>query len=143
MNVYCSTKVSSGTPYWSPIDTAIAKQFIQFEAVAFGNGPDGTPLNADDVELNPVAPTWSLEEYHVRHEDEDLQYVGTIDANGFFTPNLDGPNPDRKRATNNMGDVWAVATYTPPGASRPLHGRAHLIVAPPIYTYWDYKEVMP
>jgi quinohemoprotein amine dehydrogenase len=122
---------------------AIAKQFIQFEAVAFGNGPDGTPLNADDVELNPVTPTWSLEEYHVRHEDEDLQYVGAIDANGFFTPSLDGPNPDRKRATNNMGDVWAVATYTPPGASRPLHGRAHLIVAPPIYTYWDFKEVLP
>ncbi|HEY7817366.1 MAG TPA: quinohemoprotein amine dehydrogenase subunit alpha, partial [Vicinamibacteria bacterium] len=111
---------------------AIAKQFIQFEAVAFGNGPDGTPLNGDDVELNPVTPAWSLEEYHVRHEDEDLQYVGVIDANGLFTPGLDGPNPDRKRATNNMGDVWAVATYTPPGASRPLHGRAHLIVSPPI-----------
>ncbi len=122
---------------------AIAKQFIQFEAVAFGNGPDGTPLTADDVELNPVSPTWSLEEYHVRHEDEDLQYVGAIDANGFFTPSIDGPNPERKRATNNMGDVWAVATYTPAGASRPLHGRAHLIVAPPIYTYWDYKEVLP
>ncbi len=122
---------------------AIAKQFIQFEAVAFGNGPDGEALTADDVELNVVAPTWSLEEYHVRHEDEDLQYVGAIDQNGFFTPSLDGPNPDRKRATNNMGDVWAVASYTPPGASRPIHGRAHLIVAPPVYTYWDFKEAFP
>jgi quinohemoprotein amine dehydrogenase len=122
---------------------AIAKQFIQFEAVAYGNGPDAEPLTADDVELNPVAPTWSLEEYHVRHEDEDLQYVGTIDQTGFFTPNIDGPNPDRKRATNNMGDVWAVATFTPPGASRPIRGRAHLIVAPPVYTYWDFKEAFP
>jgi len=122
---------------------AIAKQFIQFEAVAFGNGPDGEPLTGDDVELNVVSPTWSLEEYHVRHEDEDLQYVGSIDQNGFFTPNIDGPNPNRKRATNNMGDVWAVATYTPPGASRPIHGRAHLIVAPPVYTYWDFKEAFP
>jgi quinohemoprotein amine dehydrogenase len=122
---------------------AIAKQFIQFEAVAFGSGPDGEPLTADDVELNVVSPTWSLEEYHVRHEDEDLQYVGTIDGNGFFTPALDGPNPERKRATNNMGDVWVVATYTPPGASRPIHGRGHLIVAPPVYTYWDYKEAFP
>jgi quinohemoprotein amine dehydrogenase len=122
---------------------AIAKQFIQFEAVAYGSGPDGEPLTADDVELNVVAPSWSLEEYHVRHEDEDLQYVGTIDASGFFTPGLDGPNPDRKRATNNMGDVWVVASYTPPGASRPLRGRAQLIVAPPIYTYWDYKEAFP
>jgi quinohemoprotein amine dehydrogenase len=122
---------------------AIAKQYVQFEAVAFGNGPDGEPLTADDVELNPVAPTWSLEEYHVRHEDEDLQYVGAIDPNGFFTPSLDGPNPERKRATNNMGDVWAVAAYTPPGASRPLLGRAHLIVAPPVYAYWDFKEAFP
>ena len=122
---------------------AIAKQFIQFEAVTYGNGPDGEPLTADDVELNVVSPTWSLEEYHVRHEDEDLQYVGAIDPTGYFTPSIDGPNPERKRATNNMGDVWAVATYTPPGASRPLHGRAHLIVAPPVYTYWDFKEAFP
>jgi quinohemoprotein amine dehydrogenase len=122
---------------------AIAKQFIQFEAVAFDNGPDGEALTADDVELNVVAPTWSLEEYHVRIEDEDLQYVGAIDPNGFFTPAIDGPNPDRKRATNNMGDIWAVATFTPPGAARPLRGRAHLIVAPPVYTYWDYKEAFP
>jgi quinohemoprotein amine dehydrogenase len=122
---------------------AIAKQFIQFEAVAYANGPDGEPLTSDDVELNVVAPTWSLEEYHVRLEDEDREYVGSIDTNGFFTPNIDGPNPDRKRATNNMGDIWAVASYTPPGASRPLRGRGHLIVAPPIYTYWDYKEAFP
>jgi quinohemoprotein amine dehydrogenase len=122
---------------------AIAKQFVQFEAVAYANGPDGEPLTADDVELNVVSPAWSLEEYHVIHEDEDLRYVGAIDENGLFTPNLDGPNPERKRATNNMGDVWAVAAYTPPGASRPLHGRAHLIVAPPIYTYWDFQEVFP
>jgi quinohemoprotein amine dehydrogenase len=122
---------------------AIGKQFIQFEAVGFDNGPDGEALTADDVELNVVAPAWSLEEYHVRIEDEDLQYVGAIDPSGFFTPAIDGPNPDRKRATNNMGDIWAVATFTPPGAARPLRGRAHLIVAPPVYTYWDYKEAFP
>jgi quinohemoprotein amine dehydrogenase len=122
---------------------AIAKQFIQFEAVAFASGPDGEPLTADDVELNPVAPAWSLEEYHVIHEDEDLRFVGAIDPNGFFTPAIDGPNPERKHKTNNMGDVWAVATWTPPGASRPIRGRAHLIVAPPVYTYWDFKEAFP
>jgi quinohemoprotein amine dehydrogenase len=122
---------------------AIAKQFIQFEAVGFANGPDGDPLTADDVELNPVSPEWSLEEYHVIHEDEDLRFVGAIDQNGYFTPAIDGPNPERKHKTNNMGDVWAVATWTPPGASRPIRGRAHLIVAPPIYTYWDFKEAFP
>jgi quinohemoprotein amine dehydrogenase len=122
---------------------AIPKQFIQFETVAFGNGPDGQPLTADDVELNVVAPQWSLEEYFVRPEDDDLQYVGKIDGNGYFTPNIDGPNPDRKRATNNMGDVWVVASYTPAGGSRPLLGRSQLIVSPPIYTYWDFKEAFP
>jgi quinohemoprotein amine dehydrogenase len=122
---------------------AIPKQFIQFEAIAFASGPDGQPLTADDVELNVVAPQWSLEEYHVRPEDDDLQYVGAIDGNGFFTPNIDGPNPNRKRGTNNMGDVWVVASYAAPGASRPLLGRSQLIVSPPIYTYWDFKEAFP
>lgn len=122
---------------------AIPKQFLQFEAVGFANGPDGQPLTADDVELNVVAPRWSLEEYYVRPEDDDVQYVGSIDQNGFFTPNLDGPNPDRKRATNNMGDVWVVASYQAPGAERPLLGRAQLIVSPPVYTYWDFKEAFP
>lgn len=122
---------------------AIPKQFIQFEAVAFANGPDGEPLTADDVELNVVAPKWSLEEYYVRPEDDDVQYVGSIDQNGFFTPNLDGPNPDRKRATNNMGDVWVVASFTPPGSEHALLGRAQLIVSPPVYTYWDFKEAFP
>lgn len=122
---------------------AIPKQFIQFEAVAFASGPDGQPLTGDDVELNVVTPQWSLEEYYVRPEDDDLKYVGTIDGNGLFTPNIDGPNPDRKRATNNMGDVWVVASYAAPGASRPLLGRSQLIVSPPIYTYWDFKEAFP
>ncbi len=122
---------------------AIPKQYLQFEAVAFADGPDGQPLTADDVELNVVAPQWSLTEYHVRPDDDDVQYVGSIDQNGFFTPNIDGPNPDRKRATNNMGDVWVVASYTAPGASNPLLGQSQLIVSPPIYTYWDFKEAFP
>jgi len=60
-------------------------------------------------------------------------FVGTIDpASGLFTPNVDGPNPQRKGERNNIGDVWVVATYTPPGASAPLRGRSHLLVSPPL-----------
>ena len=36
-----------------------------------------------------------------------------------------------------MGDVWAVASYTPPGASAPLKGRSHLLVTAPLYMKFD------
>ena len=43
----------------------------------------------------------------MRDKDDDLQYVGTIDATtGVFTPNVDGPNPKRKWQANNVGDVF-------------------------------------
>lgn len=117
------------------------KQFVQFEAVAFHRGPDGEPLTADDVDLGVVEARWSLEEYHVRHGDDDLKYVGSIDPKGLFTPNVEGPNPAR-RGTNNYGDVWAVAAYAPPGGKE-LRGRAHLLVTVPLYAYWDQPETIP
>jgi len=117
------------------------KQFVQFEAVAFHRGPDGEPLTADDVDLGVVDAGWSLEEYHVRHADDDLKYVGSIDPKGFFTPNIEGPNPER-HGTNNYGDVWAVAAYRPPGGKE-LRGRAHLLVTVPLYAYWDQPETIP
>src|SRR5262249_433859 len=39
------------------------KQFQQFEAVAFANGPDGKPNTKDDIDLGLVDPSWSIEEY--------------------------------------------------------------------------------
>jgi quinohemoprotein amine dehydrogenase len=117
------------------------KQFVQFEAVAFHRGPDGEPLTPDDIDLGPVAARWSLEEYHIRNDDDDLKYVGTIDQKGFFTPNLEGPNPER-RGTNNYGDVWVVAAFAPPGG-RELKGRAHLLVTVPLYALWDQPETIP
>src|SRR5262249_1802771 len=39
------------------------KQFQQFEAVAFANGPDGKPDTKDDIDLGLVDPAWSIEEY--------------------------------------------------------------------------------
>ena len=41
-------------------------------------------------------------------------YVGTLDDRGLFTPNVDGPNPNRRNNRNNYGDVWVVASYKPP-----------------------------
>lgn len=115
---------------------SIPKQSVQFEAVGFHRGPDDEPFTDDDLELGPVAASWSLEEYYVRPGDDDVAFVGAIDDSGLFTPNVEGPNPDR-HGTNNFGDVWVVAQVTPPGATLPLKGRAHLLVTVPLYAYWD------
>ena len=117
------------------------KQFQQFEAMAFANGPDGKPDTADDLPLGIVSATWALEEYTATYDDDDVKFVGSIDAKGLFTPNNDGPNPERRGNRNNVGDVWVVASYTPDGASEPIRGRAHLLVSVPIFMRWMTSEV--
>jgi quinohemoprotein amine dehydrogenase len=122
------------------------KEFQQFEAVAYANGPDGRPDTKDDIDLGLVDPVWSIEEYTATYDDDDKDFVGTIDAStGLFTPNVDGPNPKRKHGANNYGDVWAVATYQAPAAgaapAKTLKARAHLLVTVPLYMKWDQPEV--
>jgi len=123
------------------------KGYQQFEAVAFAFGPDGRPDTSDDIEIGPVDASWGLEEYAVTYDDNDKEFVGGIDpASGLFTPNLDGPNPQRKHRGNNLGDVWVVATF-PRTATRgdsPTHvlrARAHLLVTVPLYARWDEPDV--
>ncbi len=119
-----------------------AKGYMQFEAIAFSNGPDDKPNTDDDIDLGPVPATWSLEEFIASFGDDDVKYVGKLDPQtGFFTPSSDGPNPERKSMRNNYGDVWSVAKYTPPGAGKPLIGRSYLIVGVPQYVQWDQPEV--
>jgi quinohemoprotein amine dehydrogenase len=113
------------------------KGLARFEAVGFHNGRDGKSNTGDDVQIGLVDATWSLEEYAAVLNDEDLKYVGSIDAaTGVFTPNVEGPNPERRGSANNVGDVWAVASFTPDGAKRPLRARAHLLVTVPLYMRW-------
>lgn len=113
------------------------KQFAQFEAIAFQRGPDNESFTADDVRVGVVPARWSLEEYHGRREDDDVQHVGAIDAKGLFTPAIDGPNFDRALNADNMGDVWVVASFQPDGAMRPIRGRSRLVVTIPVYVFWD------
>lgn len=118
------------------------KGFAQFEAWGFDNGSDGKPDTPDDVNLGLVNASWGLEEYTAIYGDEDVKYVGAIDAaTGHFTPNVDGPNPNRIGSRNNIGDVWAVAKYeAEAGGGKPkatLRARAHLLVTVPLYMQFD------
>jgi len=121
------------------------KQFQQFEAVGVNNGPDGKPDTPDDVNLGLVNVKWSVEEYTATFGDDDLQFVGTLDQNGLFTPNVDGPNPKRSGNRNNIGDVWIVAELVDPGDNiakampRTLRARAHLLVTVPLYMAWFHE----
>lgn len=119
------------------------KGYQQFDAVAFNNGPDKTPGTADDIELGAVPVRWALEEYQSTLNDDDVRFVGNIDQNGFFTPNIEGPNPERRGNANNYGDVNVVATYSGEGAERPVQARGRLIVTIPLYVIWEQQEVLP
>ena len=107
-----------------------------FEAMGWDDGPDGEPETEDDLSLGRVDATWRMEEYSSTFGDDDAQYVGSLGADGVFTPALDGPNPERRGNRNNVGDVWVVATHTPPGGDE-LSARAHLIVTVPLYMRWE------
>ncbi|MEO6445800.1 MAG: quinohemoprotein amine dehydrogenase subunit alpha [Gemmatimonadaceae bacterium] len=119
------------------------KQFARFEATGYINGADKKPDTADDLDVGPVDVSWGIEEYGVTFKDDDVRYIGTIDQRGVFTPNVDGPNPERRQNRNNIGDVWVVASYKPDPDSRPLKGRAHLIVTVPLYMRWEPTRTSP
>jgi quinohemoprotein amine dehydrogenase len=121
---------------------AFPKALAQFEAWGYSNGPDGRADTPDDVELGLVDAQWSMEEFAATYDDDDIKFVGEIDAKtGRFTPNIDGPNPVRTGARNNIGDVWVVARYAADAAGdKPAvthRARAHLLVTVPLYMRFD------
>ena len=143
--VFDSVDAIKVTPSWAMARVGGAvfpKALAQFEARAFDNGPDNRPDTPDDIDLGVVSATWSIEEFAATYNDDDIKYVGQIDAKtGLFTPNVDGPNPARHGSRNNIGDVYAVATYTPDAVegqpAKPLRARAHLLVTVPLYMRWE------
>jgi len=121
--------------------TTHPKGYFQFEAIGWSNGLDGKPETGDDVNLGPLAAKWSMEEFTSHYGDDDKEYVGSLGAEGLFTPSIEGPNEKRKFGTNNYGDVWVVATYTPPGSDKPLVAKTYFLVTVPAYMRWDQPEV--
>ena len=129
-------RLSSEQAFSRPGGIQTPKVFQQFEVFGYLNGPDGRRGTADDVRLDRVSPVrWKLEEYVKRINDDDVQFVGTVDEHGLFTPAQDGPNPQRRLSTGNVGDVWVEAWYQPEGVKRPLGARAHLLVMPPKFNF--------
>jgi quinohemoprotein amine dehydrogenase len=143
--IYDSVDGLKVTPAWAMARVgggAFPKGLAQFEARAFDNGPDGKPETGDDIDLGVVNASWTLEEFAATYDDDDVKFVGTIEAKtGRFTPAIDGPNPARSGSRNNIGDVYAVAIYTPEAidgkAAKPLRARAHLLVTVPLYMRWE------
>ena len=117
--------------------------YAQFEAVGYQRGEDGKLHTDDDVELGPVDVTWSMEEFYSVFGDDDKEFVGALNNAGLFTPNTDGPNPQRKFSRNNYGDVWVVGTAKSEKDKdgKPLVGRSYLVVTVPTYIRWDQPEV--
>ncbi len=117
--------------------------YQQFEAIAYQRGEDGKPHTADDIELGPVDVNWSVEEFVASFGDDDKEFVGSLNNAGLFTPNIDGPNPQRKFSRNNYGDVWIVGTAKneKDKDGKPLVGRSYLVVTVPTYIKWDQPEV--
>jgi quinohemoprotein amine dehydrogenase len=145
LTVYDRVHYIKVTPGWNMArvgGVVFPKMLAQFEAFAWSNGLDGKPDTADDLPVGVVDATWSIEEYTATFADDDVKFVGGVDtATGRFTPNVDGPNPQRSGNRNNIGDVWVVATFAPGGDATPLRARSHLVVAPPLYLRWDFSAV--
>jgi quinohemoprotein amine dehydrogenase len=128
------------------------KGYVQFEAIAYINGPDGLPNTADDIALGPVRAKWDMKEFYAIYGDDDVKFVGSLNSEtGLFTPNRDGPNPERRFSRNNYGDVWVEAEVDkdlpPPKIAgekqKPVTARSYLIVTVPQYLRYDQPEVAP
>jgi quinohemoprotein amine dehydrogenase len=121
------------------------KEYSQFEAIAYAAGPDGKPHTDDDVPLGAVPVRWGMEEFISTPDDDDIKFVGSLDDSGLFTPNVEGPNPQRNKQANNFpfnnyGDVWVVATYRSADGIE-LKAKSYLVVTIPNYTLYDQPEV--
>lgn len=108
------------------------KQLVQFDAMACSKGADGAVGTGDDIEIGRVPAAWKVAELASSNEDHDVEFVGTIDGNGLFTPGNEGPNPKRFMQENNMGDVWVTASHSVPGGGT-LSARGYLLATIPLY----------
>ncbi|MET0154344.1 MAG: quinohemoprotein amine dehydrogenase subunit alpha [Candidatus Binatia bacterium] len=100
---------------------------VQFDAIAYLDGPDGKPGTTDDVRLGTMKARWSVTDFDATAEKlEDARFAGTMKPGGLFVPADAGPNPRRPFHTNNAGDLKVHATVA--DGPRSVQGTAHLVV---------------
>ena len=105
----------------------IPKQKSWYRAVGYAAGADGEPGTADDLRLGYMPAQWSLKPFdEIAEHDNDIQYAGTIDDRGIFTPGDAGPNPERKMSTNNVGNLTVIGTVQ--DGDQKISGESHLLV---------------
>ena len=103
-----------------------------YRALAYSAGADGKPGTADDISLGYMPALWSLQPFDEAAEHEnDLNYAGSIDGNGVFTPGDAGLNPERKFSTNNVGNLKVVGQVL--DGDDAVAGEAHLLVTVPLF----------
>lgn len=86
---------------------------VQFESVGYAYGPDGKAGTEDDIRLGYMPAVWSVDNgTPYAASMNDVQFAGTLDANGLFIPGDAGPNSQRKFKTNNAGDLKVTAVLT-------------------------------
>ncbi len=98
---------------------------VQYEAIAYARAKPASvastaapvpagfkPDPASDVALGPVPAKFKLAEEKTREGDDDLEYVGTIAANGSYVPRGNySPIPARAYSVEGSGLVKVLATY--------------------------------
>ena len=85
-----------------------------FRAYGVDYGKDGKANTEDDIHLGVLeAVRWHVvPRDEIAKEDQDVKFAGMMDANtGIFQPADAGPNPKRKRSTNNAGNLNVIATF--------------------------------
>jgi len=104
---------------------------VQFQALAHSNGADADDPQ-DDYLLGPVSAEFSLAEEVTRPGDDDLVYLGAIEADGTYIPSGDyNPIPAREYGGEGTGMVKVIATYVRGPDSWTAEGR--LVVTVPDY----------
>lgn len=117
---------------------------VQFVARGVCFGKDGKPDTEDDLLLEPVNASWSLQKDDVWAKDnpdrpamaaEDLKCLMAPIVNGLYTPPPErvnmGPNEWRVQRREGVGLILVVATYKEGGQE--FVGKAFLGVSPPDY----------
>ena len=104
---------------------------MQFQALAWSRGAD-TDIPSDDILLGPVAAEFSLAEEISRPGDDDLVYMGAIEANGTYLPIGDyQPIPAREYGGEGTGMVKVIAKYT--RGEVPYTAEGRMVVTVPDY----------